>query len=322
MKFLLTIFFIFLFSSTMFANETEDWGPLSIRSQAPLVNSRLGYIPGRFSSLELGKIELSNTITHVNLWGREQEFLIDIATTRFTLNLNVGLGNRWEFTSELPILWRSGGFLDNFIDSFHQEFGFARLGRNIYPQNQVRVEVRNPETIITLDHGGWGLANPVLGLRKQLTYFLTFETKFKIPIGTFRNDFATSGFEVLFDLRSRILVSNSFYITIAVGLTYAPNADDILGFQTKEIQKFGLFGFQVKLKDNLTFALQYLRQDGIAKSRELYSILEKSTNEFAIGFKWKAVKNLLFEFAFIENAINDSNTPDIGIHFGITINLE
>ena len=43
-----------------------------------------------------------------------------------------------------------------------------------------------------------------------------------------------------------------------------------------------------------------------------------NSHEITLGWKWEFVNNVVLEFGLIENLINFENSPDFGIHAGLT----
>jgi hypothetical protein len=61
--------------------------------------------------------------------------------------------------------------------------------------------------------------------------------------------------------------------------------------------------------------IQYLLTEGVADDLE---DLSSSSNEITLGAKWEVGRGTVLEFGLIENVITLGNSPDFGIHFGIT----
>jgi hypothetical protein len=45
----------------------------------------------------------------------------------------------------------------------------------------------------------------------------------------------------------------------------------------------------------------------------------RPSNEIVAGFKWEPRRGLLVELGIVENIVNFSNSPDFGIHAGLSL---
>jgi hypothetical protein len=61
--------------------------------------------------------------------------------------------------------------------------------------------------------------------------------------------------------------------------------------------------------------VQYLFTEGVAED---LGDLSSPSHEITLGAKWEVIQGTVLEFGLIENVITLGNSPDFGIHFGIT----
>lgn len=64
--------------------------------------------------------------------------LLDGETARLLLSYRRGLGGGWDFTADVPLLAQGGGFLDGWIEDWHDAFGLPDGGRPGQPRGQYR----------------------------------------------------------------------------------------------------------------------------------------------------------------------------------------
>ena len=67
---------------------------------------------------------------------QNERIILDGETYRLNLTGRMGIANRFEAGFELPWLFQNGGFLDGFIENYHDTFGFSQGGRDQAQQEQ------------------------------------------------------------------------------------------------------------------------------------------------------------------------------------------
>jgi len=114
---------------------------------------------------------------------------LDGETYRTTLIWRRGLGEGWQIGVELPLVAHGRGVLDNFIEDWHDLFGFTNADRKPWPNNRLLLSYRRedvPEVEIT--HGSMGpgdirlLASRAL-LSDEAGRRLTLNASLKLPTG-------------------------------------------------------------------------------------------------------------------------------------------
>jgi len=110
---------------------------LAIRDQNPL--TRAAYLPVAADTLPAdslwqldAQLQWSNT---VNLGATAQERLVvDAESVEVTLSAQRAVGD-WQLRASLPVVRRSAGVLDGFIDGWHRAFGLPQGARPTVPRN-------------------------------------------------------------------------------------------------------------------------------------------------------------------------------------------
>jgi hypothetical protein len=103
-----------------------------------------------------------------NAHGDEVSFL-DGETYRFSLGLRHGVTPRFEAGFDLPYLAHSGGFLDTFIEGFHDTFGLPQSGRDNAPRDRLLYSYRRAGVEeIRVDDDTAGVGDVRLGAAWQL----------------------------------------------------------------------------------------------------------------------------------------------------------
>jgi hypothetical protein len=115
--------------------------PLTTRNTAPSV---IGFglpplEPARLLPPEAWRLQASldvanNYTTHSNA---DENLVFDGETYRLGLSAAYGLSETLEVGFELPVISHRGGFLDSFIEGFHDTFGWTQGGRDDAPRDRL-----------------------------------------------------------------------------------------------------------------------------------------------------------------------------------------
>ncbi|MBE0596324.1 MAG: DUF3187 family protein [Desulfuromonadales bacterium] len=120
--------------------------PFRVTNQTPLVQI-FGLPPAAGGqTLETGRSELLLAVdvaSHFTNNSRgDESIVLDGETYRYTLALRRGLSSGLEVGVEIPWVAHSGGFLDGFIEGWHDFFGLPQGGRDRAPRDQLFFEYR------------------------------------------------------------------------------------------------------------------------------------------------------------------------------------
>ena len=137
------LFFLLLavgpgFGSTAWALElipfnTTNQNPLVAVYGLPPAGPAAVLAPGRISA-EL-RADIASNFTRAR--GSQEQILLDGETYRYTLALKHGIGDRLEVGLEVPYVMHRDGFLDSFVNDFHDTFGLPDGGRDDAPSNRL-----------------------------------------------------------------------------------------------------------------------------------------------------------------------------------------
>jgi hypothetical protein len=129
---------MFLFPSALPAVEIT---PFYTQNQSPLV--QIFGLPsiGEGSLLPQRKIDArlivdlaNNYVSDSNL---RESILLDGESTRIALDVRYGIAHGFECGVVIPYIILNGGFLDTFIEGYHNTFGFPQGGRDQAPRNRL-----------------------------------------------------------------------------------------------------------------------------------------------------------------------------------------
>ena len=298
--------------------------PLQSRNQFPVLLLFLGFEPERAASLGAGEtsfnldLGLTNIIRNsaVSPDPSSDRLKLDYEYWRIMPQYQVGLGRGFEASVSLPLFYRGGGFMDAFISSFHETFGFTNNVRRRTPNDQFVYDFRigGRQVVGPLERGmvlgdlvlavkkSWNLSGTEVGLRAAL----------KAPTGSWERAAGSGGF----DLGLGFLLSGSGrrvgYVLNAGYYILGPSK--IPGLVPRNY--FSLMGgldFLIGRRFDLL-----IQVDGDSRFVEsLIPILDKPTGQITAGFRWRLAQRVCLEFRLSEDlaATNPDFTFGLRLEF-------
>ncbi len=134
----------------------RNLSPPALIKSLPVAESVRVNQPGQLS-VHFG-FDISNIATF-NDWA-DQRIVLDGETYMATLGLRYGLAEHLQVGFDLPWIRQSSGFLDNFIENFHDFFGLPEGNRSIMPNNKINyVYTSRDNENFLLDHDTVGIGD-------------------------------------------------------------------------------------------------------------------------------------------------------------------
>ena len=136
-----SLFSLFLFI-TVFSNSYAFDGPLQVKNKFPLfLNVNAPYLES--ASLQNSfTASLSHSSIYLVEHSSEWDMGLDMEITELNLRFRKSINNFIELGVDVPILSFNSGFMDGFLDSYHDTFGFPDYGRSDRPKNDFLYEVK------------------------------------------------------------------------------------------------------------------------------------------------------------------------------------
>jgi hypothetical protein len=180
---------------TPLAGHPFDILPFHTLNQSPVV--QIFGLPAISDSriLPAGSKELALVLDIANNYvddsARNEHITLDGETYRLNLVGRFGIGNRLELGFEIPYVFQSGGFLDSFIETYHNAFGFPQGGRDQAPNGRLLFTYqRNGANLFRVDQCNSGLGDLRLTAGYQLYQddtesprALALRSSLKVPTG-------------------------------------------------------------------------------------------------------------------------------------------
>ena len=151
-------------------------GPLPTRNQHPVSLTFLHMRPRKAATQPKGKVGVALDAAYSSIFEVSQEpgerVAFDGETLRAAARFRYGVSNAVDVEVELAALYTTSGFLDSFIDEFHNATGLPDAGRLSSDRNQYEMRLRrNGQEIYNLEEDRVGFADlPIVvtgSLRKE-----------------------------------------------------------------------------------------------------------------------------------------------------------
>ncbi|MCW9055356.1 MAG: DUF3187 family protein, partial [Gammaproteobacteria bacterium] len=156
---------LFLFSTSIHSYASaSNVTPFSSRDQNPLITIYGQPLPVSAQILKHQQTELHISANFSNTINREQTanelFFIDIETHRLNLIFDAATQQDWMLRIQVPLIKHYGGFMDKWIDDYHDLFNLPEGVRPSYSQNQISVHYElNGSTYLDVQQEQTGLGD-------------------------------------------------------------------------------------------------------------------------------------------------------------------
>jgi len=290
-------------------------GPLWNKSQFPLFRA----VDAPY--LEMAAIEDSFSLrfsySNIFLTGQSNAWTVyaDMEMSDLTFQYRKKIGNLFEVGIDLPVLVFTSGFLDGFLNSYHNAFNLSDYDRPSAPDNRFRYEVRqNDNSVIKGQNGSIGLGDVRLTIKKPLLHddpAVSIKADIELPTGDAKKGFGSgsidAGLAILADKR----LGEKVKLYLNVGAVFA---GDYKGYETVELRDylFGGVALEATPWQHWSFVGQVSLQGSPWPTTGI-SEVDGSSMLLTLGGRYLWGRNSL-EVAFTED-INKSGAPDFTMVF-------
>ncbi len=248
-----------------------------------------------------------------------EEIVLDGETFALTARWRRGAG-RWQWGAEIGYVFQGGGVLDNFIDEYHDLFGFPEGDRPVLESDRLDyVYRRDGVTLLDVSGSRDGVTDLRLGAAWQAhrdpSSAVALRASLKLPTGD-SDDLAGSGgidISLSVDASRRVSV-RSWTPQLYGGLGIILSDDgDVLSSQRNNEIVFAHAGVAWPVNDAITLNLQF-----DAHSAYYDSALPELGNALQIGLGglWRIAADWDLEIAVVED-ISTHSSPDVIFHFDL-----
>lgn len=231
-------------------------GPLPVRTQNPLYLQFLSIPPEPAQTLNRNQFETSVQTTFSNIFEFDPAGLtqvnLDMELWRTAFSFSYGLTDTLDVKIELPVISNGGGFLDDFIQWYHNLFGLPNAGRDSVPNHEFHYTVaHNGVTLADYPAAGSGLSDMVarfkylVSERFQWPFKLALAAAVKAPTGQSSKGLGSGRFDGGLTLLAQKSLKR-FHLAGQVGYTKLGGHSNL-----QSILKSGFFHFGQSLEFQL-----------------------------------------------------------------------
>jgi hypothetical protein len=298
-------------------------GPLRFRTQSPIQALRLGILPNPPTQIRRGHWEFRETVDWSRLWALSEDYLLDFDAWSAAHSVAYGVTDHLQLELGVVESGWSRAKTDGFVRGFHELFGIDQRGRDARPKGDFAFQMKDHQrrsTVIVEEDERENSAEQLLFSVHQV---LTAGSEVLPAIG--------SSLTLKTNLRESAHLRGS-PVDLAASISFAKKWGDFHAYVTTGFSWYGSERFQgLELKphalslllavewalaDGLSLVLQHQGAQGAVKNLAAFS---KPSHEIALGAKIQIGAGSVFEVGVIENIIVFDNSPDFGMHAGLTL---
>jgi hypothetical protein len=295
---------------------TRFGGPVPFRNQHPaqLTALRMDPRPARVlpRAHSQVRVDLAYTSLFLEGSGSGNSWFMDGEILRSGLKVRHGLGHGLELSGEVAMATTGPGFLDDFIEDWHDFFGLPNQNRDDFPQDRWQVEAQQGGvTAWEMDRADAALLDLPLAINWNLMpmtaerpWALTARAATELPTGDQDRGFGNGGF----DWSTGLVLEyhyRGFSFTGHVQHTFVHNPDpaEEVGLEFQDVTSAGV-GVEAALAEHTAFLVQVLFDT--ATLRDL-SFGEVEDPQWTI---WFALRHRLGERFWVEGGFGEDLAPD------------
>jgi hypothetical protein len=290
-------------------------GPLQVKNQFPLfINVSAPY-------METASIEnsFSASLSHSSIYlvreSSEWSIGLDMEITELDLRFKKNIQDFIELGIDIPLVSFNSGFMDGFINSYHDAFGFPDYGRSNRPENKFLYEVRRKGVLIIKGESGRiGIGDIRFTFKKPILKgdpAISIKGDIELPTGDAREGYGSGSIDAGIAALIEKKLSEKFKTYCNLGVVFP---GDLKGYEKVELREFiyGGTGVEAALWKNLSLLGQVFVQ-GSPFPKTGISSVERIAVLLSLGGRYYSGKNS-FEFSFTEDP-NTSGAPDFTLNF-------
>jgi len=298
------------------------FGPLRLKSQSPFQSLRMGITPLAPSTIIKGEWEFFLAGTLANTWANESDYQLDFETLNSQLSIAYGITQTIKLEVGYEDRRTTCGSLDDVVIGFHDAFQIEQNGRDETNRGNTTIEIQDQEgdtVFYGTGDGGVYTRGLSLTLQQNVTcgtkYFPAFSYALHLRQELEYPNILDRGNPYDFGISAGVSRrSGDLFFYLSGGYIWFGN-DSVGNITLNDTQLSGMFAAEWRFVPTQSLVFQILATE--AQTEDLGPFSE-SSYEVMLGWKWEVKTKVVLEFALIENIIVFDNSPDFGIHAGIT----
>ncbi len=313
-KYILISLFTFqsllLLSSVSFPFE----GPLQVRNQFPpfLILNPPYLESASYENSISASLSYSSTFMVRN--SAAWSVGIDLETAELNLRFKKVVADFVELGIDVPILSYNSGFMDDFLKSYHNAFGFSDYGRSSRPENEFLYEIRRDGApVVEGKDGRIGIGDIRLTAKKRILSgdpSLSLMANVELPTGDTSRGFGNGSLDAGIAVLLNKDIGEKFRTYVNFGAIFP---GDLKEHDTVRLRNFlyGGAGIEAAIWKNLSLLGQVMFQNSPFPKTGI-STMDRVSALLAIGGRHSFGKNSI-EFSLTEDP-NTAGAPDFAVN--------
>jgi len=291
-------------------------GPLQVKNQFPLSLALNAPYLERAAYEDSFSATLSYSSVFMVKNSPEWSVNLDMELAELNFRLRKNIGDVVQLGIDIPLLSFNSGFMDNFLSSYHNAFGFSDYGRSSRPSNEFLYEVRKNGVLIIQGEGGSvGIGDIRLSAKKVILNndpVLSLQTTVELPTGNASKGYGSGGVDVGISILMDKRISEKIKTYLTLGVVFPGN---LHGEKTVTLNNviYGGAAVEASLWEHISLLGQIVFQNSPFPKTGISSI-DRVSALLSVGGRYTSGKNS-FELSLTEDP-NTAGAPDFTVVIG------
>jgi hypothetical protein len=300
----------------------SDGGPMSTQNHFPLFMIFLSPRPTPAAVPTKGALQMRAAVDYsrVSFYQSSNQWDVfeDMEMTVVDLSLKYGLTSRVALRLDVPLVSMNSGFLDHYVNDYHEALGVPTIGSdnvfNYMVSKEGQVWIQGESGLVQLTDitvsGQWQILRPA----SSSGWSASLLASLKLPTGEVQNGYGSGRMDVgLFAPAQWLGTAWSFYLMPGVILPSDPQTHGVTVSARTSLSFFAgsVYAFNERWQGLLqvNYFSSPLEVTGIPK-------IDDGACEMTLGARYLTSKQWSCELAFVEDLLTTA-APDFTVHLGV-----
>jgi len=264
---------------------------------------------------------LSHSSTYTVQSSGRWDIDLDMEITELNFRYKRIIKDAVEFDVDLPVLIIGGGFMDGFLETYHDTFGLPDYGRSERPKNEFLYVVRKDGELIVDGQSGINLGDIRIALKKPLItsdrFALSIKGDIELPIGNAKKGYGNGSLDAGLSLLIDKKITDRIITYVNFGAVFP---GDVRGHEKLDLKNFycGGLGIEADAGNGLSFLMQMQGESSIYPQTDLLAV-DRDSYLLMIGGRYKTGESN-YDISLTED-INAAGAPDFILNLTYKVNL-
>ncbi|MEK6806150.1 MAG: DUF3187 family protein [Pseudomonadota bacterium] len=303
----------FLMSLLLVSAAQADGGALARSFALPALGQHQVNPPGKSRYT----LELDLTNEYVSNTTPAEKILLDGETARLALTYYGVLAPGWDWNTEIPAYVLGGGFMDRFIQGWHDVFGLPNGGREFAPDDQYQFLYERPNGTVLLNATGSGthFGDMSVGIGWQALPQIALRAQVKLPTGEARDLTGGNTGGAFWADAALPFADDSAWSGYASAGVSVNSRSGVLSALQEQTLYFGGGGLRYRLNETFSFYSDISARSALYTGSAL-DPLNGIGVPARFGLSYDINPGYSLDLAFQED-LNPGASPDFGLRFAL-----